>query len=79
MKNRHGEESRSYFRSERFFLVEDKHYFTTREGLEVGPFGSRMDAILGLERFIACFSANGCLHKARETALQGHWAATNYR
>jgi len=80
MKNRKGEPEKTHFRSERFFVVDDKHYFSTREGTEIGPFGSRVDAELGLERYIRCISdEKGCEKTARDAALQGDWATTHYR
>lgn len=42
----------SCFRSDRFFLVAGQWYFTTREGEDFGPFGSREDAEKRLARYL---------------------------
>jgi hypothetical protein len=49
---RAGETRPMPFRSSRFFCVGDKWYFTTREGLDSGPFASRQRAEIGLRRFL---------------------------
>lgn len=80
MKNRKGEPEQTRFRSERFFVVGDAHYFTTREGTDLGPFGSKAEAELGLERYIQyMLTENPCEKIARDVALQGNWATTNYQ
>jgi len=49
---RSGEEGRTPFRSNRFFCVGNRWYFTTREGFDSGPFASRERAETGLKRFL---------------------------
>ena len=44
MNHRIGEPVKQYFRSERFFSVGSHWFFATREGSELGPFSSRVDA-----------------------------------
>ena len=47
-----GEDRPVPFRSNRFFCVGNKWYFTTREGFDSGPFATRERAQLGLKRFL---------------------------
>ena len=47
-----GEESRSYFRSDRVFMTAGAWYFTTREDNRVGPFAAPDEARSGLDNFI---------------------------
>lgn len=51
-QRRSGENGPAPFRSSRFFCVGSKWYFTTREGLDSGPFASRQRAETGLRRFL---------------------------
>ena len=54
MKNmkRHGELHGIHFRSNRFFTVANKWYFSTREGFDSGPYANRTRAQDGLRRFL---------------------------
>lgn len=80
MINRNGEDDRTYFRSDRFYSIDNKYFFSTREGDEVGPFDSKGDAELALERYIDCMESRGGNHiKAKKIALQGSWATTHYQ
>lgn len=45
---RQGEETRTHFRTDRFYRVNDVWFFSTREGIEMGPYPSRMEAELAL-------------------------------
>ncbi|RBW48182.1 DUF6316 family protein [Marinobacter sp. F3R11] len=49
---RSGEDGSAPFRSNRFFCVGNRWYFTTREGFDSGPFASRERAEAGLRRFL---------------------------
>lgn len=49
---RKGESGVIPFRSGRFFNVETKWYFTSREGLDHGPFDSKYDAEVSLNVFV---------------------------
>lgn len=40
-------------RSERFFTQHNYWYFSTREGLDIGPFATMLEATQGLDGFIA--------------------------
>lgn len=40
------------FRSDRFFVVSGRWYFTTREGENFGPFGSREEAETRLAQYL---------------------------
>lgn len=41
---RDGEPSRMWFRTSRFFLVDEAWFFSTREGIDVGPYATREEA-----------------------------------
>lgn len=49
---RKGESGVIPFRSGRFFNVENKWYFTSREGIDHGPFHSKYEAEVSLDVFI---------------------------
>ena len=49
---RKGESGVIPFRSGRFFNVEAQWYFTSREGIDHGPFDSKHDAEVNLDSFI---------------------------
>ena len=44
--------TKRHFRSDRFFVVSGRHYFTTREGEDFGPFESRDEAESKLEDYL---------------------------
>jgi hypothetical protein len=44
MTSRRNEQSRTWFRCDRFFRSDQKWYFNTREGITVGPYRSRFEA-----------------------------------
>ena len=44
MQYRENEKHRIWFRSERIFSCNDKFYFHTREGIDVGPYDSQFEA-----------------------------------
>ncbi len=43
-ESRSNEEPRTWFRSERVFLVDGRWFFHTREGVDVGPYESQFEA-----------------------------------
>ena len=45
--NRNGENGRIPARHERFFQSDEYWYYTTREGVDIGPFDSMEDAAEG--------------------------------
>lgn len=51
-ENRKGELGQPPPRSSRIFNMQNHWYFSTREGSDVGPFGSRDEASCGLEDFL---------------------------
>lgn len=53
----------SYFRSERFFCVNQQWFFATREGKDCGPYSSRDRAEEGLNKFLSMVEAK----------LKGHY------
>ena len=68
-----------HFRSGRFYNAGGEYYFSTREGMEVGPFGSKKEAAMGLERFVHCLKTEECVVKAKQAAETGSWAITNFQ
>ncbi len=52
MSVRSGELTKNWFRSERFTLVNDQWFFTTREMTEEGPFSSKNEAEMELLLYI---------------------------
>lgn len=54
--HRQNEQGSIPFRSDRFFCVGNKWYFTTREGFDSGPYANKDRAENSLQRFlkIAC-------------------------
>jgi len=77
--NRENEESGVYFRSDRYYKINGSYYFSTREGLEVGPYESKENAESGLDRFIQTILAGQNMTKAKTNALSGAWAITNFQ
>lgn len=54
--NRTGENGDTPFRSNRFFSVGDKWYFSTREGFDSGPYANKARAETSLKRFLHIIS-----------------------
>lgn len=52
MTNRAGEKGRVPDRNGRFLQKGEYWYYTTREGVDIGPFDSRADAEVGVGEFI---------------------------
>ena len=52
MSNRAGEQGKVPIRSGRFLKKEGYWYYSTREGVDIGPFDSREDAEVGVGEFI---------------------------
>lgn len=52
MTNRVGENGNVPDRNGRFLQKEEYWYYTTREGVDIGPFDSRDDAEIGVGEFI---------------------------
>lgn len=76
---REGEGERTWFRSDRFFTVESDHFFSTREGVDVGPFPSRAAAERGLQLYIKVMQKEEAAGMyASKIAMQGLWASTGY-
>jgi len=79
MEHRENEKSGTYFRSHRFFKVDAQYYFSTREGIEIGPFESEEAAAEGLGRFVDSITKEGDALHAKKLALSGNWAVTMYK
>ena len=52
MQHRIDENGNIPFRSDRFFTVGSKWYFSTREGFDSGPYANKNRAELSLQRFL---------------------------
>ena len=52
MSNRNGEDGLHPIRNQRFFQMEHYWYYTTREGVNIGPFDSCAQAQQGVAEFI---------------------------
>jgi hypothetical protein len=50
--NRKGESDTPQDRSERLFIQHDYWYFRTREGMDIGPYDTQLDATNGINSFI---------------------------
>jgi hypothetical protein len=50
--NRTGEHGRVPDRTDRFFIKNDYWYYTTREGVDIGPFDTLEDAAQGVQEFV---------------------------
>lgn len=62
-QNRQGEREAPPFRSGRFFVVANHWYFSTREGLDKGPFTTRPEAESALNNFLdKCKKYNEFFH-----------------
>ena len=79
MKVRKKEKDRVWFRTDRCFNVENKWYFSTREGQDVGPFGSREKALRGVQRYIdSIYLGRTSGIYAAKVASDGLWATTGF-
>ena len=77
MLTRKGEAEKTWFRSSRFFHVNEEVYFSTREGVDIGPFKSQSAAERGLKAYIdAMRNKNTSGLYANRVAMQGVWAST---
>lgn len=54
--NRTGEQGNVPDREDRFFISKEYWYYTTREGVDIGPFDTLEDAIHGAGEFIEFIS-----------------------
>ena len=53
IKAREGENKESWFRCNRFYNLKGNWFFSTREGVDFGPFESKAEAEGELQAFIA--------------------------
>jgi len=65
-QRRTGEKGPIPFRSDRFFCLGNRWYFSTREGFNSGPFASRERAEAGLDRYLQVARRLASLHQARQ-------------
>ena len=76
MEYRKNESEKVWFRTDRCFSVDGKWFFTTREGEDVGPFGSRQKAIRGVSRYIDSITMKRTSSGfAAKVASDGVWAS----
>ncbi len=79
MNCRSGEAEKHWYRSDRFFTANGAWYFTTRENVDVGPFGSEEGAHQGLNLFVKNIqTGQTSLSSAATIAVNGNWATTLY-
>jgi hypothetical protein len=71
MTNRAGEHGTIPERSGRFHQKEGYWYYSTREGVDIGPFDSRMDAEVGVNEFVDFI----CASEPRILAALKHYRA----
>lgn len=57
MKAREGENRESWFRCNRYYNLKGKWFFSTREGVDFGPFDTQQEAETELQDFIARYQA----------------------
>lgn len=62
---RHNEHVSIPFRTDRFFSVGDKWYFSTREGFDSGPYANKERAQKSLDRFITIASKLPAISETR--------------
>ena len=80
MSGRVNEEDRSWFRTDRFFIINNEWYFNTREYENVGPFSSLKTAQQGANRFLKTIRNDKCTPQyAANIARSGEWAVTLYQ
>jgi len=80
MNCRNGEPVKHWYRSDRFFKANGSWYFTTREKIDIGPFGTVQNAEHGLSLFIKRIQSGLSSDKAAASiAVNGAWATTHYQ
>lgn len=52
MKAREGENRESWFRCNRYYNLKGQWYFSTREGVDFGPYATQNEAAEALQAFI---------------------------
>jgi D-lyxose ketol-isomerase len=74
---RNGESDKVWFRSDRFFNINQQWYFATREQIDIGPFGTESAARQGLQLFIKNLKTKSLSDSAAAAvAVKGTWAQT---
>lgn len=58
LPSRHGEKGLAPLRSMRYLQKDGYWYYSTREGVDIGPFDSREDAEVGVSDFIDFIQAS---------------------
>lgn len=76
---REGESKKVWFRTDRCFRVGDQWYVATREGKDVGPYSSRIEAERSVPRYVKIMKQDSRYDMyARKLALNGIWASNDY-
>lgn len=81
MAIRNGEEEKTWFRTDRFFCVDNKWYFSTREGTSIGPYHTKEDARQGMALYVEHMTKTGGEGEsvAHKIATSGRWSATHFQ
>lgn len=67
---RHGEPYQSWFRSDRFFQMNGVWFFSTREGIDVGPFDSEVEAKKHERKLVMALTQARAPEDARRTIYE---------
>lgn len=80
MTVRKGEGQQTWPRASRYFNVGDHYYFSTREGLYIGPFDSMLAAERGLSIYIQYLQEEEADEIfASIMAMEGPWSSSHFR
>jgi len=78
LETREDEESKLWYRSRRFFTINNEWYFSTRENRDIGPYESEEHARKGMLLFVDSLKQDGDYGRAENIARNGQWAITYY-
>ena len=76
---RYGEEQKHWYRSNRFFQVDGIWFFSTREGLDVGPFDTERDARVHEDKLKSLLIKCTDSASAQRTILEYKHRPTNFK
>ncbi len=71
MTCRAGEEDKTHFRTDRYYCIDGKWYFTTREKIEMGPFDTHKDAESELMLYMRHSEEGGLYEDMHKAAAEG--------
>ncbi|GAB1264663.1 hypothetical protein NBRC116493_05070 [Aurantivibrio infirmus] len=75
---RQNEEAKVWYRSRRFFTINNEWFFSTRENMDIGPFESEEQARSGMQLFVDSIKQDNDYNRAENVAKNGQWAVTYY-